>query len=54
MGTMDGLETAGELRRRGFDGYLIFTTVLQEMVSAGAEEDGIVFCWLFCPICVIL
>lgn len=32
MGTMDGLETAGELRRRGFDGYLIFTTVLQEMV----------------------
>lgn len=32
MGTMDGLETAGELRRRGFEGYLIFTTVLQEMV----------------------
>lgn len=32
MGEMDGLETALELRRRGFDGYLIFTTVLREMV----------------------
>lgn len=32
MGSMDGLETAAELRRRGFDGYLIFTTALREEV----------------------
>ncbi len=32
MKTMDGLEAAGELRRRGWGGYLIFTTVLREMV----------------------
>ncbi len=32
MGEVDGLETALELRRRGFGGYLIFTTVLREMV----------------------
>lgn len=32
MKAMDGLETAGELRRRGWGGYLIFTTVLREMV----------------------
>ncbi|MCM1375803.1 MAG: response regulator transcription factor [Muribaculum sp.] len=32
MGSMDGLETASELRRRGFDGYLIFTTALREEV----------------------
>lgn len=32
MRAMDGLVTAGELRRRGWGGYLIFTTVLQEMV----------------------
>lgn len=32
MKAMDGLETAGKLRRRGWGGYLIFTTVLREMV----------------------
>lgn len=32
MKTMDGLEAAGELRRRGWGGYLIFATVLREMV----------------------
>lgn len=32
MKSMDGLETAGEMRRRGWGGYLIFTTVLREMV----------------------
>ena len=32
MKAMDGLETAGKLRRRGWNGYLVFTTVLREMV----------------------
>lgn len=32
MKTMDGLETAEKLRGRGWGGYLIFTTVLREMV----------------------
>lgn len=32
MDGMDGMETAAELRRRSYPGYLIFVTVMQELV----------------------
>ncbi|MDE5823510.1 MAG: LytTR family DNA-binding domain-containing protein [Lachnospiraceae bacterium] len=37
---MDGLETARQLRRRGFNGYLIFTTILKEMVFQSFEVQA--------------
>jgi len=37
MGHMDGMETAARLRSRKFGGYLIFITVLEEMVFRSFE-----------------
>lgn len=40
MKGIDGMETAGRLRRNGFKGYLIFITVLREMVFRSFEVQA--------------
>ena len=40
MGEPDGLETAKELRGRGYGGFLIFITVLQEYVFNAFEVQA--------------
>ena len=40
MKGIDGMETAGRLRRKGFKGYLIFITVLREMVFRSFEVQA--------------
>lgn len=40
MKGMDGIETAHKLRSRQFNGFLIFTTVLEEMVFASFEVQA--------------
>ncbi|MDE7272605.1 MAG: LytTR family DNA-binding domain-containing protein [Lachnospiraceae bacterium] len=40
MEGMDGMETARRLRSRGFKGYLIFTTILKEMVFQSFEVQA--------------
>lgn len=40
MAGMDGMETARQLRSRGFRGYLIFVTVLGEMVFRSFEVQA--------------
>lgn len=40
MKDMDGMETARRLRDRGFRGYLIFTTILKEMVYQSFEVQA--------------
>ena len=42
MGEPDGLETAKELRGRGYGGFLIFITVLQEYVFNAFEPPVVV------------
>lgn len=40
MKDMDGMETARQLRSRGFRGYLIFITILKEMVFQSFEVQA--------------
>ena len=40
MRGIDGMETARELRRRRFQGFLIFITVLKEMVFSSFEVQA--------------
>lgn len=40
MQGMDGMETAGKLRERGFRGFLIFITVLRELVFQSFEVQA--------------
>ena len=40
MNDLDGMETARRLRGRGFHGYLIFTTILKEMVFQSFEVQA--------------
>lgn len=40
MKEMDGMETARRLRSQGFKGYLIFTTILKEMVFQSFEVQA--------------
>ena len=40
MEGMDGMETAKKLRSRNFKGYLIFVTVLEEMVFQSFEVQA--------------
>lgn len=42
MEGLDGMETARELRRRGFRGHLIFMIVLEEMVFQAFEVSAYV------------
>lgn len=39
MGRLDGIETARNLRNKGYKGYLIFITVLKEMVFQSFEVE---------------
>lgn len=48
MGNLDGMETARRLRRRKFKGFLIFITVLREMVFDSFEVQA--FDYLVKPI----
>lgn len=48
MGHLDGIETAKKMRNRGYKGYLIFITVLKEMVFQSFEVQP--FDYLLKPI----
>lgn len=40
MSAMDGMETARKLRKQNYKGYLIFITVLREMVFQSFEVEA--------------